>query len=505
MKDDASAPKAVPKNVGPIMFGLVLALFLANLDQTIVATSLSAIGLDLQHYDLLPWVISSYLVTSTATTPIYGRLSDRFGRRLMLLISIGLFIAASIFCALAASMNALIWARTLQGVGGGGLKSLSQIVIADIVPPRHRGKYQGYMSTAFLLSTTLGPVLGGFFAEHVSWRWSFWINLPLGGLGFAVIDYQLRKLVLPTRRIAIDWLGGLLILAAAAPLMIGLSGVERRGWVDAQVIGFMAVGVAATAALVFVELRTHEPMLPMRLFANKAYTLGNIAMFMPSMVMTALIILLPLYYQLVLGRSADEAGWRLIALTGGMAGGSYFAGSLTTRIGRAKIFQVIGAIATVALLLLLAWLGLGASTIFDIVCSFLLGAGIGAQVNPLNVIIQNGLDMRDMGAGIGGIAFFRSLAGAFGVALFMSYLIGRMRVGALLIPGHEKLGADPGAGLLREGVTKLFSPQAAAAIDAVREHAFTMSFLLAAAFSVIALIAGSMLTERPLRGSGAIR
>ena len=228
-----------PKNVAPIMFGLMLSLFLANLDQTIIATCLPAIAHDLQGWELLPWVISAYLVTSTATTPIYGRLSDHYGRRRVMLVSIAIFVLASIFCALANTMPLLIAARTLQGLGGGGLRSISQVVMADIIPPRYRGKYQGYMSTTFLISTTLGPVLGGFFAEHLSWRWAFWINLPLGGLAFVVIGRQLRNLKLPTMQHKIDWMGAFLILASAVPLMIGLSRVEQAGWM-AELAGGLA-------------------------------------------------------------------------------------------------------------------------------------------------------------------------------------------------------------------------------------------------------------------------
>lgn len=492
-----------PKNVAPIMFGLMLSMFLANLDQTIIATCLPAIAHDLQGWELLPWVVSAYLVTSTATTPIYGRLSDHYGRRPVMLVSIGLFVVASIFCALASTMPLLIAARTLQGLGGGGLRSISQVVIADIIPPRYRGKYQGYMSTTFLISTTLGPVLGGFFAEHLSWRWAFWINLPLGAIAFVVINRQLRNLKIPTMRHKIDWLGALLILASSVPLMIGLSRVEQQGgWLNWPV-AFPILGIVATAALIAVELRVAEPMLPMRLFANRIFTIGNTALFASSMVMTALIIMVPLYYEIVLRWPADQAGLQLIALTGGMASGGFLVGSAVARTGRAKIFPIVGALAATGICLLIAHEGLGRSTAFDVVCTLLLGASIGFQINPVNVIVQNGLEIRDIGAGVSGTTFLRSLAGAFGVASFSTFLIDRMAAGAVLVPGHEQFGADLGVGMLRQDATLNFDSTQLAAFTAVREHAFAQVFILTAAVFLVSVVAVAAIKERPLRtGSG---
>jgi EmrB/QacA subfamily drug resistance transporter len=494
-----------PKIIAPIMFGLMLSLFLANLDQTIVATCLSAIAHDLEGWALLPWVISGYLVSSTATTPIYGRLSDRFGRRAALLTSIGIFVSASALCALATTMPLLIAARVLQGVGGGGLRSITQIVIADIIPPRDRGRYQGFMSTTFLVSTTLGPVLGGLFAEHLSWKWAFWINLPLGAIAFIVISRQLRKVSMPTTPHRIDWAGAILILFAAVPLMIGLSRVEQSGgWSHWSVIAPIVIGLAASVALVVLELRIKDPMLPMQLFANRVFTLGNIGLFAPSMVMTALIIMIPLYYQLVLKRPADEAGLQLIALTGGMSIGSYLVGSAISRMGRAKIFPVFGGIVVAILCALIAYVGLGRSTLFDITCTLLLGGAMGCQINPMMVIVPNGLEIREIATGMSGLTFFRSLAGAFGVAVFTTLLIGRLGAGAALVPGHEKLGADPGIGLLRQNALHIFDDAQIAAFTSVLEHAFASVFILAAVLALTAVVAVALIKERPLRTRNAL-
>jgi EmrB/QacA subfamily drug resistance transporter len=489
-----------PLNIAPIMFGLMLSLFLANLDQTIIATCLSAIAHDLSGWELLPWVISAYLVTSTATTPIYGRLSDLYGRRLVLLASIVIFVLASALCALANTMPLLIAARALQGIGGGGLRSITQVVIADIIPPRNRGKYQGYMSTTFLISTTLGPVLGGFFAEHLSWQWAFWINLPLGAIAFLVINKQLRLLKLPTKRQSIDWAGALLILAAAVPLMFGISQVEETGgWLNQAVLVPILLGAIATALLIVVELRVASPMLPMRLFANKIFTLGNVGLFAPSMVMTALIIILPLYYQIVLKRPADAAGLQLIALTGGMAVGSFIVGSAIAKFGRAKIFPIIGGLVAASVCLVIAREGLGQSIMFDAVCTVLLGAGLGWQINPLLVIVQNGLEIRDIGTGVSGMTFFRSLAGAFGVAMFSTFLIASLGAGAMRVPGHEKLGANPGIGLLRNDTAGVFDAVQTAAFHLVMENAFAAVFVLAAGLCLVAAVVVAIIPARPLR------
>ena len=482
------------------MFGLMLAMFLANLDQTIVATCLSAIARDLGGWQLLPWVISAYLVTSTATSPIYGRLSDSYGRRRVLLASIALFVLASVFCAIAPTMPMLIAARALQGVGGGGLRSISQVVIADIIPPRNRGRYQGYMSTTFLLSTTVGPVLGGFFAEHMSWQWAFWINLPLGALAFLVIDRCLRKLRLPMKQHRIDWTGAFLILAAAVPLILGLSRVEEQaGWFNWAVMSPILLGIAATAALVAVELRVAEPMLPMWLFTNKTFSIGNLGLFAPSMVMTALIIILPLYYQIVLGKPADVAGLNLIALTGGMAAGSFIVGSAISRTGRAKVFPIVGGLVATTLCILIAHHGLGRSIWFDVACTAALGAALGWQINPINLIVQNGLQIRDIGAGISGMTFFRSLAGAFGVAVFTTFLIGRLTAGAVTLPDRKKFGPNPGIGLLRQSAAHMSDGVHSTALQAVLVQAFASVFILAAIILAAGVLATLMIDERPLR------
>jgi hypothetical protein len=250
-------------------------------------------------------------------------------------------------------------------------------------------------------------------------------------------------------------------------------------------------------------LRIAEPMIPMRLFANKVFSIGNVALFASSSVMTALIIVVPLYYQTVLRWPADQAGLQLIALTGGMATGGFFIGSAVSWFGRAKIFPLVGGFLAAFLCLLIAHEGLGRSTSFDIACTALLGASIGCQINPVNVMVQNGLELRDIGTGVASSTFLRTLGGAFGVAGFSTFLIGRLAAGAALVPGHEKLGADLGIGLLRQDSSVVFDATQTAAFTAVREHAFAMVFIAAAIVFLIGVAAVAVIDERPLRtGSG---
>jgi EmrB/QacA subfamily drug resistance transporter len=300
-------PSFSPSEIATIMSGLMLALFLASLDQTIVATSLSTMARDLDGWQLMPWVVSAYLVTSTTTTPIYGRLSDLYGRRPVLLVAISLFVGASVLCALAQSMPQLIGARLIQGLGGGGLRSVSQAIVADIVPPRERGRYQGYFTSTFAISSTLGPVLGGFFADYLSWHWIFWINIPLGFLAIALCYRNLKRLRVPSQKPVIDWLGAALILASATPLLIGVGRVEQAGgWTSPGVLGPIALGVICVVGLILWERVAPEPMLPLRLFANATFSLSSAASFLTAMVMIGLIIIVPIGYELVAGIPANQ-------------------------------------------------------------------------------------------------------------------------------------------------------------------------------------------------------
>jgi EmrB/QacA subfamily drug resistance transporter len=485
-----------------ILSGLILAMFLASLDQTIVATSLSTMAQDLNGWTMMSWVVSAYLVASTVTTPIYGRLSDLYGRRPLLLIAIGIFLAASVLCALSQTMLQLIGARVLEGVGGGGLRSVSQAAIADAIPPRDRGRYQGYFSSVMAVSNVLGPVLGGFFVDYLSWHWIFWINLPFGAAAIVLCNRNLRRLPKPRRKPVIDWLGAALIVAAATPILLGIGRVEAAGsWLRLDVLLPIAIGILFLFALVIREREAASPMIPLRLFGNQIFAVANLITFTTAMVMIALIILVPLDFELVGGLSANAAGIRLIPMTGGTVLGSFVAGQLVSRTGRYRIFPIFGAGAMTLACGMIAFIGLGRSASIDTALTALLGLSFGFQLAPVIVPVQNALDIEDAGIGLSVVMFFRLMGGAFGVALLTALLVADLNSGALAVPGHEALGAAPGIALLHLDQQKNLSPALLADLMDSFRAAFSRVFLYAAIISAATTIGAFGLKEIPLRGS----
>jgi EmrB/QacA subfamily drug resistance transporter len=485
-----------------VLSGLLLAMFLASLDQTIVATSLSTMAQELNGWSLMSWVVSAYLVASTVTTPIYGRLSDLYGRRPVLLISIALFVAASVLCALSQTMPELIGARVLQGVGGGGLRSVSQAAIADVVPPRERGRYQGYFSSVMAISNLLGPVLGGFFAEDLSWHWIFWINIPFGALALVLCNRNLRRLPRPRRKPVIDWLGAALIIASTTPILIGVAGVQAAGgWGRIDVLVPIAIGIVLLGLLIVREREAPEPMMPLRLFANRIFAVGSLIAFTMSMVMIALIILVPLDFELVSGLAADQAGIRLVPMTGGTVLGSFIAGQLVTRTGRYRLYPILGATAMTGLCAAIAVFGLGHAAPIDAVLTGGLGIAFGFQLSPVVVAVQNALEFDDTGIGLSVLMFFRLIGGAFGVALLTALLVGGMTAGALAVPGHSVLGVNPGIALLHLDQMHIINRPLLAGLARAMRTAFAHVYVSATVISALTALGSLWLKEIPLRTS----
>jgi EmrB/QacA subfamily drug resistance transporter len=462
-----------PRQIRVIMAGPLVAMFLAALDQTIVAPALPTIARDLGSFADLSWVITAYLLASTATTPIFGKLSDLYGRRTLLLVSIGIFILGSIACALAPSMLWLVIARAVQGIGGGGLLALPNTIIADVVSPRDRGKYQGYFAAVYAISGLAGPVLGGVLTEHISWTLVFWLNIPLG-LGAAYISYRALSHVKGAKRAhQIDYAGSVLMVAATVTFLLALTfGGHRYAWGSMQIVGLFAVAAIFTLLFGWSQTRASEPVLPLSLFKNPIVRLTSFIGFIIVMVNTSISIYVPLWLELTRGFSPDQSGLALISPMLAVVLGAVISGQYMRLTGLYKRPPAIGfSIAAIALAAF-AFYGEAMPLAPAIALLGVIGCGLGTGFPALMVATQNAVETRDIGVATGSQAFFRSLGGSVGVAMF-----GAILVGALSATGDVSAAlrdnSDPVA--LAHGFSRLFAAAAfvtalgAAALMALKE------------------------------------
>jgi EmrB/QacA subfamily drug resistance transporter len=485
-----------------IIVGLMLGMFLSALDQTIVATALPRIAADLGGMQHLSWVVSAYLLTSTAATPIYGKLSDLYGRKIMLQIAITLFLVTSLLCALAQSMPQLILFRALQGLGGGGLIAMAHATIADIISPRERGRYQAYIAAVFAVASIVGPVMGGVFVEHLTWRWVFWINLPIGVGALILSEATLRRLVAKRVRHRIDYLGALLIMAAVCcVLLVTTMGGNEVPWSSPVIAGLTGAALLLFASAILQEIRAPEPILPPRLFSNRIFVTANFINLLTSVGLLGGIVFMPLYLQLVYHMGPGEAGLMLIPLTATTVIGAITTGRLVAATGRYKIFPLIGIAATASGLVLLSFLSAATPLWLTGTAMALSGVGVGLVMPVMLVVVQNAVEPRDLGTATASISFFRSMGGSFGVALFGAVLIARLASLVGAVPGHEALGADPAIALLHAGPgAESLAPTALRpAIAAAILGAFHDLFRVAALIALVTFIAGLRLEERPLK------
>ncbi|NVZ78664.1 MFS transporter, partial [Pseudomonas gingeri] len=414
-----------------ILIALMLAIFLGALDQTIVAVSIPAISAQFKDVGLLAWVISGYMVAMTVAVPIYGKLGDLYGRRKLMLFGMGLFTLASLFCGMAQSMEQLVIARIIQGIGAGGMISVSQAIIGDIIPPRERGRYQGYFSSMYAVASVAGPVLGGYMTEYLSWRWVFLINLPLGVGAWWVAHRTLVGLPVPQRKPVIDYLGTLLMIVGLTALLLGITQIgQGHRWNDSDVLGLLATAVIALALFVRHERRTAEPLLPMHLFLNRNALLCWCTIFFTSFQAISLTVLMPLRFQSVTGAGADSAALHLLPLAMGLPMGAYFAGRMTSVTGYYKPMILSG-----ALLMPLAIVGMAFTAPQAVVLSSLLmllcGIAGGLQFPTSLVGTQNSVEQRDIGVATSTTNLFRSLGGAVGVALMSALLLALLQDSSL--------------------------------------------------------------------------
>ncbi len=400
-----------------ILGAVLLGLFLAALDQTIVGTALPRILTDLHGNELYTWVVTVYLLTSTITGPLYGKLSDQFGRRPLLMIGIGLFLLGSVLSGLSQTMWQLVLFRGIQGLGAGALFPISLAVIGDLFSPRERGRYQGLFGAVFAVAMLVGPALGGFLTDNISWHWVFFVNVPVGGVALAVIWRLLPPIRHPERVVSIDYAGAAVFAGAIAPIMLGLTNKQSGDWTDPGVGGLILVGFALLAVFVWVESRAKDPILHLSLFRNRTFTASVTATALISFGFFGGIIFVPRWFQFVLGSSATESGYQILPMMAGLMVGSIGSGQLVSRTGRYKWLLVIGlVIATIGLLLLT---NLRADTQVTTVWLWLaiMGLGIGPTMAVFTIVVQNAVPFREMGVATSALTFFRQIGGSIGLAI----------------------------------------------------------------------------------------
>jgi EmrB/QacA subfamily drug resistance transporter len=487
-----------------VMAGLMVGLFLAALDQSIVGTALPRITSELGGLDKLSWVVTAYLLSATASTPLWGKISDLYGRRLLFQVAIVTFVAGSLLAGFSQSIDQLIAFRAVQGLGGGGLMALAMATIGDVIPPRERGRYQGYFAAVFGTSSVLGPVLGGWFADGPVWEWIFFVNVPLGLVALVVTSAAL-KMPHVRRDHRIDYLGATVVVASVSSILLytAWAGPEL-GWGSTTARTLLVAGLVLAVVFVLVERRASEPIIPMRLFGNSIFSIANLFAFMIGIAMFGSMVFIPVYLQVVDGMSPTESGLAMLPMMVGIFTTSITAGRLMSRNGRYRIYPILGAATVTVGLVLLANLGTETPYWFAGLAMYVMGLGLGLTLQILIVIVQNSVDRSDMGVATSSVAFFRQMGGSFGTALFGAILSSRLAVhladslqqaprgvSAARLGDLDRIANDVQAiralpGGLREVVTGAFS------------NALSDMFLTAVPLVLVALAVAFFIKEVPL-------
>ncbi len=490
-----------------IMSGLMMGMFLAALDQTIVSTALPTIVGDFHHSDLLSWVITAYLLASTASTPIWGKAGDLYGRKRVFQLAILLFLIASALCGLSRNIFELIAFRGLQGVGGGGLLSLAFAIIGDVIPPRERGRYQGYFGAVFGVSSVVGPLAGGFAVDHLTWRYIFYVNLPLGIAALMVTNRVLR-LPVSKREVKIDWPGAILLVAGVSCLLLATQlGGNTYRWASGQIIGLFVLGALVLAGFALREAVAPEPILPLGLFRLRIFTVSNIIAFVSGVAMFGALAFLPQYLQLVHGVSATESGLLLLPLLVGLLGMSISSGIYISRTGRYRWFPLAGTIIVTIGLALLSRLGAHTSLTIVSLDILVFGIGLGLFMQVLTLVVQNAVPMKELGVATSSVTFFRSMGGAIGASALGAVLTAGIRAelprylppAALAVAGN-KVGTIIGSPAQLDAL-KRTHPAVHEGIIQAYSHAIDRLFVVAVPVSLLSVIVALFINQVRLRTS----